>query len=183
MHLHICRSYSPDDTTWCRWTAGLPPQGSKVDAGHSLAAFETLSIGFGPCTPPSTRSATGNRYLLSARRESMNSKCSALDSKRWRSYSSALLSLTVCIQWDLTLSTCARTWYQFEHVISNVGHCFSIPLWRSPLCVPQMIWTKCCFAALQCSSTARLSTSVGYQPILSHRVALHNLPSPCRLES
>jgi hypothetical protein len=47
--------------------------------------LSTLSeVGFGPRTPPPTRSATGKRYLLSARRESMNSKRSAADSKRWR---------------------------------------------------------------------------------------------------
>src|SRR5882757_2929130 len=71
----------------------------------------------------------------------------------------------------------------FERVISNVGRCFSIPLSRSPLCVPQMLWTKCCFAALRCSSTSLLSTSVGLQLMLSQRVALHNLPSPSRLHS
>ena len=87
------------------------------------------------------------RYLLSARRESMNSKHSAADSKRWRSWSSAMLSLADWIEWGLTLLTCAWTWYQFECGISNVGHCFSIALSRSPLFVPQVLWTKCCFAA------------------------------------
>jgi len=43
-------------------TAGLLQPGSKVDAGHSLAAFDTLCIGFGPHTPLSTRSAKGKRY-------------------------------------------------------------------------------------------------------------------------
>ena len=44
-----------------------------------------------------------------------------------------------------------------------MGRFFSIPLSRSSLCVPQMLWTKCCFAALRCSSTSLLSTSVGLQ--------------------
>ena len=57
------------------------------------------------------------------------------------------MSLADWMKWDLTLTICAHTWYRFEHVISNVGRCFSIPLSRSPLCMPQMLWTKCCFAA------------------------------------
>jgi len=162
---------------------GLLPPGSEVKARHLLAAFDTLCVGFGPRTPPSTLSGKGKRYLLSARRESMNPKCSALDSKRWKSYCSAILSLADWIQWDKTWSTCAQTWYRFERVISNVGRWFSIPLSRSALCVPQMLWTKCCFAALRCSSTSLLSTGVGVQPMFSQRVALHTLPSPRRLHS
>jgi len=154
-----------------------------VDAGHLLAAFNTLCVGFGPCTLPSIHSATGKRYLLFARRQSMNSKCSASDSKRWRSYSSAILSLADRIKWDLTLSTCARTCYRFVRVIPNVSHCFSIPLSRSPLCVPQMLWTKCCFAALRYSSTSVLSTSMGLQLMFSQPVKLHNLLSPSCLHS
>jgi len=160
---------------------GLSQRGSKVDPGHSFAAFDTLCVGFGPRTPPSTRSAKGKRYLLSVRRESMNSERSALDSNRWRSYSSAILSLPDWIKWDLTLSTCARTLHRFERVIFHVGRWFSIPLSRSPLCLPQMLWTKCCFAALRCSGMSLLSTGVRLQLMLSQRVALHNLPSPSRL--
>ena len=87
------------------------------------------------------------------------------------------------MKWDLTLSTCVRTWYQFERGISNLGRYFGIPPSRSPLCVPQMLLTKCCFAALRCSSTSLLSTSVGFQLMLSQRVTLHNLPSTSRLHS
>jgi len=103
---------------------------------------------------------------MSPRRESIKSKRSALDSKRWRTYSSAILSLADWSKWDLTLLTCSRTWYWFKHVISNVGHWFRIPLSRSPMCVPQMLWTKCCFAALRCSSTSLLSTGMGLQRML-----------------
>jgi len=87
------------------------------------------------------------------------------------------------MEWDLTLSTCARTWYQLECVISNVGYCFSIPLSKSPLCMPQMLWTKCCFAALRCSSTSLLSTTMGLQLMLLQHIALHHLPSPSCLHS
>jgi len=107
----------------------------------------TLCVGFGRRTPPSTRSATGRRYLQSATRESIHSKRSAADSKWWRSSSSSMLSLADWMKWDLTLLTCARTWYWLERVTSIQGRCFSIPLSRSPLCVPQMVWTKCHFAA------------------------------------
>jgi len=177
------RGYLPNDKIWCRYTAGLLPPGSIVDAGHLLAAFDTLCVRFGPRTPPSTCSAKGKRYLMSARRESMNSKRSALDSKWWRSHSSAILSHADWLKWDLTLSTCARTWYRFECGISNVGRWFSIPLSRSPLCTPQMLWTKCCFAAVWYSSTSQLSTGVGLQLMLSQCVALHNLPSPSLMHS
>ena len=183
IHQHTYHGDSPNDKIWCRYTPGLLPPGSQVDAGHSLAAFDTLCVGFGPHTPPSTHSATGKRYLLPARRESMNSKGSALDSKWSRSHSSALLSVADWIEWDLTWSTGARTRYRCERVISAMGRCFSIPLSRSPLCVPQMLWTKCCSAALRCSSTSLLSTSVGLQLMLSQWVALHNVPSPSRLHS
>ena len=44
-------------------------QGSELDAGNLLAAFDTLCIGFGPRTSISTLSAAGTRYLLSARRQ------------------------------------------------------------------------------------------------------------------
>ena len=154
-----------------------------MDTAHLLAAIDTVCVEFGPCTPPSTFSATGKRYLLSARRESMNSKRSTLDSKRWRSYSSAIWSLADYMKWDSTSSTCVRSWYRFESVISNEGHCFSIPLSRSPLCLPQMLWKKGCFAALRCSSTSLLSTRVGLQLMLSQCVASHNLPSASRLHS
>jgi len=85
IHQHTYRGNSTDDKIWCRLTPGLLPPGSKVDAGHSLAAFDSLCVGFGLRTPPSTCSATGTRYILFARRESMNSKRSVADSKRWRS--------------------------------------------------------------------------------------------------
>jgi len=85
MHQHTYCSNSPDDKIWCISTLGLLLQGSKVGSGHSVAAFKTLCVGFGPRTPPSTCAATGKSYLLSARRESMNSKHSVLDWKRWRS--------------------------------------------------------------------------------------------------
>jgi len=160
---------------------GLCPPGSEVDAGHLVAAFDSLYVGLGLCTPPSTCSATGKRYWLSARKESMNSKRSSSNSKMWRSYCSPLLSLANWIKWDLTLSTCARTCYLFERIISNVGRCFSVPLSWSPLCAPPMLWTKCCFAALQCSSMSPLSTSVGLQMMLSQCVTLHNWLSPSRL--
>src|SRR5882757_2334809 len=69
----------------------------------------------------------------------------------------------------------------FERVISNVGRCFSIPLSKSPLCVPRMLWTKCCFAAMRCSSTSLLSASVGLQLMLLQRIAfIASLPSPSR---
>jgi len=113
----------------------------------------------------------------------MNSQHSALDSKQWRSYSSATLSLADWIEWNVTLSTRARTWNWFERVISNVGRCFSIPLSKSPLCVPHMLWTTCCFATLRCSSTSLLSTRLGLQLMLLRCVALHNLPSRSRLHS
>jgi len=142
IHQHTHPSYSSDDEIWCRYTPGLLPPGSEVDAWHLLAAFDTLCVGFGLRTLPSTHSATGKWYLLSTRRESMNSKHSALDSKRWGSHSSAILSLADWINWGITISTCAQTWYRFEHVISNVGRCFSIPLWRSPSWMPQMLWTN-----------------------------------------
>jgi hypothetical protein len=60
-------------------------QGRTVDAGHSLAAFDCLCVGIGLHTPPSKHSASGKRYLLSARRESMDLKRSASDSQLWRS--------------------------------------------------------------------------------------------------
>ena len=82
-----------------------------MDAGHLLAAFDSLGIGFGLYTLPSTHSAAGKRFLLSAREESMNSKCSGSDSKRWRSQSSVMLSLADSIQWDLTLLSGAQTGY------------------------------------------------------------------------
>jgi len=77
--------YSPDDEFWCRSPPGLLLAGSKLDPGHLLAAFDSRCVGFGPRTPPSTCSAAGKRYLLSARMESMDPTHSALDSKRWRS--------------------------------------------------------------------------------------------------
>jgi len=85
IHQHTYCRYSPDDKIWCRYTAGLLPPGSKVDASHSLSASDSLCVGLGPRRPPSTCSATGRRYSLSARKESMNSKCSAADPKWWRS--------------------------------------------------------------------------------------------------
>jgi len=112
--------------------------GSRVDAGHLLAAFDNLCIWFGLHTPPSTHSATGIKYLLSARRESMNSKHCVSDSKCWRSSSSAMLSLAGWIGWDLTLLTCAQSWYMFGCVIFNEGRCISIPLSRSPFCMPHI---------------------------------------------
>jgi hypothetical protein len=147
IHHHTDRSYSPDDKIRFRYSLGLVPPGSKVDSGNFLAAFDTLCIGFGPYTPPSTHSDTGKRYILSARRETLKSIRSALDSKRWRSYCPAIWSLADGMIWDITLSACARTWYWIEHVISNMGDRFSIPLSISPLFLPQILWTKCCFAA------------------------------------
>ena len=95
----------------------------------------------------------------------------------------AIFCLPNWIDCDLTLSTYVQTWYWLEHEISNVSHCFSIPLSRSPLYMPQMLWTKWCFAALRCSSTSLLSSSVRFQMMLSQRVTLHNLLSPSRLHS
>jgi len=46
------------------------------------------------------------------------------------------------MKWDLTIFTCARTWYWFECVLFNVGHCFSISVSRSPLCVPRILRTN-----------------------------------------
>ena len=180
---HTYRGYSPDDKIWCSSTVRLLPQGSKVEAGHSFAAFDTLCIGFRPRTPPSTRSDEENTHLLSGRQESMKSKHCALDSKQWRSSCCAILSLADWIKLDLNLSTCAWTWYGFEHEISNVGCCFSIPLSWSPLCVPQMVWTKCCSAELRCSSTSLLSSSVGFQLMHLQHIVLHNLLSPRHLHS
>jgi len=147
IHQHTDRSYSPDDTIWYRSTVGLLLRRSIVDTGRSLAAFDSLCIRFAPCTPPATHPATGTRYSLSATREWMNSKCSAADSMRWRSYTSTMLSLADWTKWDLTLLTCVWTWYGLKRVISNMGRCFSIPLSRSPLCAPQMLSTVCYFAA------------------------------------
>jgi len=111
IHQHTYHGYSPDDKIRCRYNPWLLPPGSTVDAGSSLAAFDTLCVVFGLRTPPSARSATGKRYLLSAREESMNSNCSASDSMRWSPYRSAIVSLADWIKWDVTLSTCARTRY------------------------------------------------------------------------
>jgi len=85
IHQHTYCDYSADDKIWSRYTMGLLPPGSKVDSSHSLAAFDSLCIGFFLCTPPSTCSATGKGYLLSARMESMSCKRCAADWKRWRS--------------------------------------------------------------------------------------------------
>jgi hypothetical protein len=159
---HTYRSCSPDDKIYCRSTPELLPPGNNAYAGHSLAAFDTLCFGFGLRTPPSTLSATGKRYLLSTRKKSTNSKCSALDTKKCKSWTSAMLSLVDWIKWDVSLWTCARTLYLFEHVISNVHHGFSIAHWRFLFCVLQMLWTKCCCAALRSSSTSLLSTSMGF---------------------
>jgi len=132
IHQHTHRSYSPNNDIWSRWAPGLFPAGSTVDSGHSSAALVALCDRFGPHTPPSTGSAMGKRYVWSGRRELMNPKRSASDTKQWRLYSSDMLSLADWIEWDLTLSNCARTWYPFVCVIPNVGHCFSIHLSRSP---------------------------------------------------
>jgi len=136
IHQHTYSGYSPDYQIECRWNQGLPPPGRKVEAGNSLAAFDTLCVCFGLHTPSSTRCTTGETYLLSAKRESMNSIYSALDSTQGGSKSTAMFPLADCIKWDLTILTCAWTSYWFESVISNVSHCLSIPLSRSSLCVP-----------------------------------------------
>jgi hypothetical protein len=125
---HTFRVHAPDDSMWYIYPPGLLPPEMNVDAGHLLGAFDTLCIGFGQCTPPPAHSGTGKRYPLCTRRESMNSKCSVLDSKRWRSLRFGILSLADWIRLALTLSTCARTWYLFECVLSNLGRCFKIPL-------------------------------------------------------
>ena len=67
----------PDWNRFCWW--------GYVDASHSLSAFDYLCVGLGPGTPPSTCSATGKRYLLTGKSESMNSKRSTADSQWWRS--------------------------------------------------------------------------------------------------
>jgi hypothetical protein len=87
------------------------------------------------------------------------------------------------MRWDITLSSCGRIWYTYQHVISNVGRCFSIPPSRSLLCAAHMRWTKYCFAALRCSSTSLLSASVELHLMLSKCIASHNLLSQSRLDS
>jgi hypothetical protein len=89
--------------------------------------------------------AQGKRYLLLARNQWMNTKRSALNSKQWKSCWLVKKSLAEWKKWDISLTSWARTWYLVEHVISNVGCVFWILLSRSPLCVAQMVWTKCCF--------------------------------------
>jgi hypothetical protein len=136
-----------------------------------------------PRTPPSICSATRKCYLLSARSDSISCKCSAADSKQRILSCSAMLFLPDGMKWDLTLSTCEQTWCRFEHVISNLGRCFSIPLSRSPFCTPEMVWTKCCIAAYRCSRTSLLSVNVGLQLMLSKCVALDNWLSSCPFHS
>jgi len=102
VHQHTYCDYSPEDTIQCWYTLRFLPPGSTVDAGHLFGAFNSLCVGFGPYTPPSIPFTTGKRDLLSARRESMNSTCSALDSKRWRWSSYAISSIADWIKWDVT---------------------------------------------------------------------------------
>jgi hypothetical protein len=59
----------------------LLPAGTELDAGHLLSAFDTLCFGFESCTPLYMCSATRNKFFISARMESMNSKRSVSDSK------------------------------------------------------------------------------------------------------
>jgi len=42
IYQHTYRSDSLDDTIWCTWSQGFLPQGSNMDAGHSLGAFDSL---------------------------------------------------------------------------------------------------------------------------------------------
>jgi hypothetical protein len=153
-----------------------------VDASHSFAAFDSLCVGFGPRTPPSTHSEIRQRYLLSARRESMNSKRSAADSMRWRSSCSARFSLADWIKWDLTLSTCARTWYRLS-VYYPTWAVVSAYLFHNLFCA----FLECYgtnVVLLHCGVPVRLlSARVGLQGMLSKRVALHKLLSPSRLHS
>jgi hypothetical protein len=59
-HSHTYCGYSHNNVIRRRYTGGLLPPGSKVDAGHSLAAVDVFSIRFGQCTPPFTHSAGAN---------------------------------------------------------------------------------------------------------------------------
>jgi len=137
-------SHTPAHT---RLLERTPPYNrTKVDPRDSFVAFDSLCIGFGPYTPLSAYSTSGKWYILSAGMGLITSKPSASDSEGWRSKRFSILFRADSMGWDVTLLTWARTWYWFEHVIFNVGRCFSILLPRSPLHIPQMLWTKCCFA-------------------------------------
>jgi hypothetical protein len=174
IHHYTYHGYSPNEQIWCRNPGILVWSECTVYAAHSLAAFNTSCVVRVRRTSPSSHSATLKTFWLSPRRESRNSKRSASDSKWWRSYSSAVLSLADWMKWDVTVPSCTQSWYRFKDVISKVGRCFSIPLLRSSFYMPQMLWTKCCFAALLCSSRSLWSTSVGLQWMLLQCIALHN---------
>jgi hypothetical protein len=121
--------------------------------------------------------------LVSARRELWNSIHCGSDPKWWISRISAMLFLDDRIIWHLTISTGVQSWYWFWACSYNIGHFLSIPLSRSPWCVPQMLLNKYCFAEWQCSSASPFSSSMGLQLKLLQCIMFQNLPSPSCLHS